>query len=105
MRTDGFAAWEAGAETGELVTQPFRCNGDRLFVNAEAQNGSVGVEVLDEKGNPLKGFETKSCRVIGTDKLATGGDGWIQWKKKTNLRHLQAVHAAKRPTLFISCRG
>lgn len=32
MRTDGFAAWEAGAETGELVTQPFCCNGNRLFV-------------------------------------------------------------------------
>ena len=41
MRLDGFAAWEAGDETGELVTQPFRCNGDRLFVNADAHNGSI----------------------------------------------------------------
>ena len=35
-RLDGFAAWEAADEAGELVTQPFRCNGDRLFVNADA---------------------------------------------------------------------
>ncbi len=99
MRLDGFAAWEAGAESGELVTQPFRCNGDRLFVNAEAQNGSVTVEVLDEKGKPLKGFEAKSCRAISADTLGKEGEGWIQWKKEKDLRRLQGKQIQLRFTL------
>ena len=99
MRTDGFAAWEAGAESGELVTQPFRCNGDRLFVNAEAQNGSVAVAVLDENGNSLEGFEAESCRVVTTDTLATENDGWIHWKKEANLRRVQGQQIQLRFTL------
>jgi hypothetical protein len=79
LRVDGFAAWEAGAESGELVTQPFRCNGDRLFVNAEAQDGSLRVEVLDENGNPLEGFEagpaTSSRRIPWRKKTTDGFDG------------------------------
>ena len=97
MRLDGFAAWEAGNESGELVTQPFRCNGDRLFVNADAKNGSVAVELLDEKGNPLKGFETKSCRAVTTDTLENGG--WVQWKKEKDLRRVQGKQIQLRFTL------
>ncbi|MEP6663546.1 MAG: hypothetical protein ABJC04_07760 [Verrucomicrobiota bacterium] len=96
-RLDGFAAWEAGNESGELVTQPFVCNGDRLFVNANAKNGSVAVEVLDEKGNALKGLETKSCRAITTDTLEKGG--WIQWKKEKDLRRVQGKQIQLRFTL------
>jgi hypothetical protein len=89
MRLDGFAAWEAGAESGELVTQPFRCNGDRLFVNAEAKNGTVRAEVLDENAKAIKGFEMKSCETISGDTLANKNAGWIRWKRETNLRPLQ----------------
>ncbi len=88
-RLDGFAAWEAGAESGELLTQPFRCTGDRLFINAEAQNGSVAVEVLDEPGNPLKGFEAGSCRPATTDTLVKENDGWIRWEDESDLRRVQ----------------
>jgi hypothetical protein len=97
MRFDGFAAWEAGVEPGEVVTQPFRCNGDRLFVNAEAQHGSVAVEVLDANGNAVKRFETKSCRAVTTDTLQDGG--WIQWKSEKNLRRLQGKQIQLRFTL------
>jgi hypothetical protein len=99
LRLDGFAAWEAGAESGELVTQPFRCNGDRLFVNAEAQDGSLRVEVLDENGNPLEGFEARACHVVTTDTLAKENDGWIQWTKEANLRRVQGKQIQLRFTL------
>jgi hypothetical protein len=89
MRLDGFAAWEAGAESGELVTQPFRCNGDRLFVNAEAQQGFVRVEVLDEQGRPFVGFEEKSCRPLAGDTLASEGDGWVRWQGEPDWGRLQ----------------
>ena len=99
MRLDGFAAWEAGSEAGVLSTRPFRCNGDRLFLNAEAQNGSITVEVQDEKGDPLKGFETKSCRAVNGDTLTREGGGWIQWQKEKDFRRLQGKIIQLRFTL------
>ena len=99
LRVDGFAAWEAGAESGELVTQPFGCNGDRLFVNAEAQDGFLHVEVLDENGNLLEGFEASSCSVVTTDTLAKENDGWIRWTKEADLRRVQGKQIQLRFTL------
>ncbi len=88
-RLDGFASWRAGADKGELVTQPFRCDGDRLFVNADASKGSVAVEVLDEKGTPVKGFEADACEPIRSDTLAEGANGWTRWKSNADLKAVQ----------------
>src|SRR5438270_7341907 len=88
MRLDGFSAWEASNEIGELVTQPFRCHGDRLFVNADAHNGSVRVEVLDEHQTPIAGFKTEDCQAVSTDTLAEKNSGWIKWKAPKNLSQL-----------------
>jgi hypothetical protein len=99
IRTDGFAAWEAGADPGELVTQPFRCDGDRIFVNAGAQTGSLAVEVLDEKGNPVAGFEAQSCRAVTSDTLENESNGWIQWKEHADLRRVQGQKIQLRFTL------
>ena len=99
IRLDGFAAWEAGTDEGELVTQPFRCNGDRLFVNAEAQNGSVTVDVLDEKGKPLKGFEGKNCKAVSADTLEKESEGWIQWQREKDARRLRGKQIQLRFTL------
>lgn len=79
-RLDGFAAWQAGETTGELVTQPLRCDGDRLFVNADAKDGEVVVEVLDENGNPVGGLQGRFCRAIVGDTLQARDAGWAQWK-------------------------
>ena len=81
MRLDGFAAWQAGDEPGELVTQPFRCDGDRLFVNAESKNGSLQVEVLDERGKPIAGFEADACKTVSADTLAEK-DSWLDPMEK-----------------------
>ncbi len=88
-RLDGFAAWRAGPETGELTTQAFRCDGDRLFVNADASRGSLTVEVLDESGAVMKGFEADDCRPINANTLAEGADGWVRWNGGDNLQALQ----------------
>lgn len=88
-RLDGFAAWEAGAETGELITQPFQCNGDCLFVNADAQGGLLTVEVLNASGKPIEGFDFNSCRAITTDTLTNDDDGWIRWTSDANLARLK----------------
>jgi hypothetical protein len=99
-RLDGFAAWEAGAEPGLLVTRPFRCSGHRLSVNvapqAAPQNGSLSVEVLDEQGAPIEGFKS---RPITTDTIAHPRDGWVQWPAATDFRRLQGRTICLRFTL------
>lgn len=89
-RLDGFASWDAGEQPGELVTQPLLCTGDRLFVNAEAQRGSLTVEALDDQGRPIEGFESDACRAVAADTLAgDGAAGWISWRNEPNLARLQ----------------
>jgi hypothetical protein len=100
MRLDGFAAWRASLKQGELTTQPFRCDGDRVFVNADASRagGSVAVEVLDEAGVPLAGYEAAACRAIRTDTLgpAAASDGWLQWKTKVDLKAVRGKRICLR---------
>jgi hypothetical protein len=89
MRLDGFAAWEAADKVGQLVTRPFRCNGDRLFVNADSRGGSLGVEVLDERNSPIAGFEASACQSVSADTLAEKDSGWIRWSAEPDLSRLQ----------------
>jgi hypothetical protein len=88
-RLDGFSAWRAGSEEGKLTTQPLRCDGDRLFVNADASHGSLAVEVLDENGKVIDGFGAEKCRSIKADTLADGADGWVKWNDSGDLKSLQ----------------
>jgi hypothetical protein len=100
-RLDGFAAWEAGSKGGELVTQPFVCAGDRLFVNTEAQDGSLAVEVLDDKGQPIPGFEAGACQPVAVDTLAADNEvaGWVRWKGGDGLSRLAGKRIQLRFTL------
>lgn len=87
-RLDGYAAWEANEEVGEIVTQPFHCEGGQLFINAEAKKGSVLVEVMDKQGKAMDRFELGACRSITGDTLEEG-NGWVQWKKEKDLGRLK----------------
>lgn len=90
MRLDGYASWRTSeGKEGELVTQPFKCDGDRLFVNADATKGSVAVEVLGEDGKPVAGFEASACKPIRGETLAKDGDGWVQWSTKSDLKDVE----------------
>jgi hypothetical protein len=80
MRLDGFAAWRAGLQAGELITQPFRCDGDRLLVNADASRGSVAVGVVGAEG-----FEGDACEPIQSDAV----DGIVRWKTREDLKSLR----------------
>lgn len=57
LRRDGFASMEpADARGGTLTTRPVRFDGDYLFVNADAQDGEIRVEILDDEGRPIAPF-------------------------------------------------
>ncbi|MGI8604288.1 MAG: hypothetical protein ACR2OZ_15030 [Verrucomicrobiales bacterium] len=102
-RLDGFAAWQADSE-GELVTQPFVCNGEMLFINANAERGSVGVEVL-ENGKPVEGFDPQASRRLTGDTLDPKSDGGVQWIGRPDIsllkdKTIQLRFVLKEASLF-----
>ncbi len=50
LRRDGFVSLQAGAEDGVLITKPFSPPTHELWINADARNGALHVEVVDETG-------------------------------------------------------
>jgi len=54
LRRDGFASMDAGKQGGELTTRPVRFSGKELFVNSDALDGELRVEVLDLDGTVLR---------------------------------------------------
>lgn len=53
LRVDGFVSASAGASSGWLLTRPLRLEGVQLCLNADAADGEVVVELLDEEGRLL----------------------------------------------------
>jgi len=56
LRLDGFVSMDAGDREGTLTTVPLRFNDPGLFINADAKNGQIRVEVLDEAGAAIEGL-------------------------------------------------
>ena len=65
LRRDGFASLDAGAVAGTLTTRPVTFKGKQLFVNVNAPQGELRVQLLDSSGQvlatskPLAGDTTK----------------------------------------------
>jgi hypothetical protein len=75
LRRDGFVSLDAGADPGTLLTRPFTWPGGELYVNADAQGGSLQVAVLDEAGEPLPGFEASRAMAADTTAAAVSWNG------------------------------
>lgn len=77
LRRDGFASMDAADGPGTLTTRPVRFRGSHLFVNLNAPQGELRVEVLDEGCRPIAPFDRARCRPVqgnGT-RLAVAWDG------------------------------
>lgn len=61
LRRDGFASMNAVDTTGTLTTETVTFDGKHLFVNVDAPEGSLKVEILDENGNVLEGFSESNA--------------------------------------------
>ena len=65
QRLDGFVSADAAYTGGTLTTPPLRFSGERLELNIDvAAMGQARVEVQDEAGRPLPGFELSRCRRV-----------------------------------------
>ncbi len=81
LRIDGFVSLYAPFSGGECVTKPLTFAGGNLTLNAATSAaGSIRVEIQDEEGNPIPGFELDDCPPIFCDDLrytvrwSDGGD-------------------------------
>ena len=61
---DGFFSWRADFGGGEVITKPFTFDGDELLLNfSTSALGFVRIEILDEAGNAIEGYD--SGRIFG----------------------------------------
>ncbi len=64
LRNDGFFSWRADFCGGEAVTKPFTFDGGELHLNfSTSALGYLRIEVLDENGNAIEGYD--SGRLFG----------------------------------------
>ena len=84
LRRDGFVSMDAGEKPGTLTTRPVTFPGQRLFVNLDAPEGMLRVEVLDKQGNPIEPFTmAKSIPVRGDSTLEA-----VSWEGGADLSAL-----------------
>jgi len=91
LRRDGFASMEAENTPGVLTTRPVRFQGKYLFVNLDAPQGQLQVELLDKAGSPIPPFTRANCRAVSVDSTRQR----VQW---TGAEDLSAV--AGQPIRF-----
>ena len=84
FRRDGFASMEAGTGGGTLTTRPVRFSGRHLFVNLDAPQGELRVEVLDRDGKVIAPFTAANANVVRGDKTLLK----IDWKGGADLSRL-----------------
>ena len=96
LRRDGFASMEAGASGGALTTRPLTYKGKHLFVNLDALQGELRVEILGTDGRPIAPFAVDNCEPLYADdtcqlvKWKTGDDLFALTEQPVRLRfHLR----------------
>lgn len=68
LRRDGFASLDAGESPGALTTRIITFKGRHLFVNVDAPQGELRVEVLDENGKVIAPFTLANCVAASGDR-------------------------------------
>jgi hypothetical protein len=81
LRRDGFSSMDASEKPGSLTTRPVAFHGRHLFVNVNAPQGELRVEILDEQGNPIAPFTKENSIPLQTESTLTE----VTWKHVANL--------------------
>ena len=84
LRRDGFASMDG---TGELLTKRLTVTKDvkYLFVNANAEGGSLKAEILDEQGNAISGYTVDDCVAMTQNSCCQS----LTWNHADDLSFLQ----------------
>lgn len=85
QRFDGFVAIEADESVGQFTTKPLVFDGSALVLNiAVEKDGITTVALLDESGQPIKGFTQDQCDPIRIDHL----QHCVSWDGASNLSEI-----------------
>lgn len=77
LRRDGFAAMTDRGRGGSLTTERLKYRGEYFFLNANSSKGEILVELLDEEGNIIQGYEADNCIPMHVDSTKYR----VKWKK------------------------
>ena len=75
MPEDHWVSLDAGAQEGVLLAGPWRVLPHRMFLNADARDGSIEVEIVDAYERPLPGLGRADSIPISAD----GKDQEVRW--------------------------
>jgi hypothetical protein len=84
LRQDGYVRVRPVHNTGALLTRQFVFEGDRLYVNVNADFGWMQVEVLDDTMSPVNGFGRDDCDLIRGNSVSHE----VRWKGNPDVRSL-----------------
>jgi len=86
LRKDGFVSVENDGSAPEAIleTKPIRFRGSRLYINADAAEGSLRVELADVQGNTIPGFSKQEASAIPGDSIRH----IAEWYGKNDIRSL-----------------
>ncbi len=86
LRLDGFVSLQGKECIGNLMTKVLRFKGCKLIINAKTEpDGFIGVEILDENGNPIRGKTLEDCDKFTGDSVRKT----VSWREKERLDNLQ----------------
>ena len=97
LKRDRFAYFGADQEGGFVETRAIRFDGNRLFINADATDGEVRVEVIDQRGRRvLEGWSRDRSQPIQGDHLRAE----VKWTGKPDLGAFQGESIRFRFRLY-----
>ena len=85
IRRDGLVSLDSDAPEGVVITKPFVCRGKQLLINADASRGRIRVELLDEMGVALPGFEAGRSDPLNGDSVSQ----LARWEGESDLTSLE----------------
>ncbi len=85
LRADGFVSIGASMKGGEVVTQPLRFKGSKLFLNVSTSAaGSVSVEIQTASGQPIENYTLETCHEVIGDELERA----VSWHHRNEVAEL-----------------
>ncbi|MBN2294929.1 MAG: hypothetical protein JXM70_21050 [Pirellulales bacterium] len=75
---------ESDSSPGIIQTKTLSFDGKTLLVNAQVPSGGLKVELLDEQGNVIPGFESDNCQLVRNDPLRYR----VQWESGGNEKQI-----------------
>lgn len=94
LRLDGFASL-GSTDQGTIITRPLHLAPGTLHLNADADNGELRAEFLDEQSQPIPGYTAAECTPLTTDNLRHE----LRWNNSPDLYPLQGKTVRLRVTL------